>query len=567
MFVISMMSMHNIKSQQKEVEGIFVNLRVFHLVFSLFLIFISFGVFCCEDSPETNHDDKNDYGVTPQESFEEIIPNLMSKWSIPGGAVALVKDERLILAEGYGLADKEYNEIVVANSLFRIASVSKPITAVAVLKLYEDGLLSLDEKAFSILNDLEPPIGATVDDRIYEITIRDLLQHSGGWDRELSFDPMFMSREIAKAMGVQSPADTETIIRYMMGQPLDFSPGERYAYSNFGYCVLGRVIERVTGQSYEDFVIKNVLELMGITSMSIGHTLLEERVNGEVRYYDYPGAPLVQSVFPDIGESVSRPYGGFYLEAMDAHGGWIASVVDLMRFITAVDGHDVRPDFLQTSTLELMVSRPGLSNWENSDWYYALGWQIRPTGDDANWWHTGSLPGTVSIIVRSYHGLAWTALFNSRPFNQSTFIGELDNALWQAVNNITNWPSHDLFENYPALHLYARNKDFMEIREFERLEIEKRVMEEIPMLMERARISPHQVNGEMRGFKITKLPENSILLELGIYRNDIIEEINNIQINDFETLLSLLSKLRSENRFEVAIKRNGRLIHLLYILK
>jgi len=447
MVEISMMSVDNGKLQQKKAKGISMKPRAFHLIFSLFLIFISFSVLCCKSITETNHDDSADYGVTPQEAFQEIIPDLLSNWNIPGGAIALVKDERLILAKGYGQADKEDNKIVVPGSLFRIASISKPITAVAVLKLYEDGLFSFDEKAFNILNDLEPPQGATVDNRIYDITIRDLLQHSGGWDRELSFDPMFMSREIAEAMGVQSPADAETIIRYMKGQPLDFSPGERYAYSNFGYCVLGRIIERVTGQSYEDFVKKNVLEPMGITSMSIGHTLLEDRTDGEVRYYDYPGAFPVQSVFPGIEELVLWPYGGFYLEAMDAHGGWIASVVDLMRFVTAVDEHDVRPDFLQPSTIELMVSRPELSNWENSSWYYALGWLIRPTGDDANWWHNGSLPGTVGIIVRSYHGLAWAGLFNSRPYNWGTFMGELDNALWEAVNDITEWPSHDLFEN------------------------------------------------------------------------------------------------------------------------
>jgi len=447
MLEISIMSMDNSKLQQEEIKAVIIKLRGLHLIFPLFLILICFIVFSCNESIETDNSNSTVFSFTPQESFQEIIPDLMSKWGIPGGAVALVKDERLILAEGYGQADQLDNKIVVPESLFRIASVSKPITAVAVLKLYEDGLLDLDEKAFNILNDLEPPQGATVDDRIYDITIRDLLQHSGGWDRALSFDPMFMSREIAEAMGVQSPAEAETIIRYMKGQPLDFSPGERYAYSNFGYCVLGRIIERVTGQSYEDFVKKTVLEPMGITSMSIGHTLLEDRADGEVRYYDHAGAFPVQSVFPGIEELVLWPYGGFYLEALDAHGGWIASVVDLMRFVTAVDEHDVRPDFLQPSTIELMVSRPELSNWENSSWYYALGWLIRPTGDDANWWHNGSLPGTVGIIVRSYHGLAWAGLFNSRPYNWGTFMGELDNALWEAVNDITEWPSHDLFEN------------------------------------------------------------------------------------------------------------------------
>jgi len=188
-----------------------------------------------------------------------------------------------------------------------------------------------------------------------------------------------------------------------------------------------------------------VLEPMGITSMRIGHTLLEDRADGEVRYYDYSGP--TQSVFPDIDELVYWPYGRYYIEAMDSHGGWIASVVDLMRFVTAVDKHDVRPDFLQASTIELMVARPELSDWEHSVGYYALGWGVNPRGGDADWDHGGQLPGSSSLIVRSYHGFAWAALFNSSPSDFDTFYGELKNALWEAVNRITEWPSHDLFEN------------------------------------------------------------------------------------------------------------------------
>ncbi len=158
--------------------------------------------------------------------------------------------------------------------------------------------------------------------------------------------------------------------------------------------------------------------------MSIGHTLLGDRADGEVRYYDYSGAVPVQSVFPDIIELVFRPYGAYYIEAMDSHGGWIAFVVDLMRFVTAVDKHDVRPDFLQPSTIELMLSRPELSDWENSSWYYALGWFVTPRGDGADWAHSGHLQGTVGIIVRANNGLAWASLFNSAPYDMDTFGGE-----------------------------------------------------------------------------------------------------------------------------------------------
>lgn len=428
-----------------------MKLRAIQLVFFVVLFAIVFGISPCDESTGSSSNIYADQGITPIESFRTVIPDLISKWNIPGGAVALVKDERLVMAEGYGLADKENVHSVTPESLFRIGSISKPITAIAVLKLYEEGLLSLDDKAFEIIDDLQLPGGSVVDTRIYDITIRDLLQHSGGWDPEVSlFYPMFRSQEIAEAMGVQAPANAETIIRFMMDQPLDFTPGTRYAYSNFGYCVLGRIIERVTGESYEDFVKTQVLKPIGITQMCIGHTLLKDRMYREVHYYDYPGAPLVQSVFPEIKELVPQPYGGFYQEALDSCGGWIASIIDLMRFITSVDGHNVRSDILKSSTIKLMVSRPELSDWENTASYYGMGWHVRPVGDEANWWHEGGIPGTICFIVRFYSGIAYVALFNSRPFNTSSFIYEFYNALDHAINGITEWPSYDLFENYPT---------------------------------------------------------------------------------------------------------------------
>ena len=93
----------------------------------------------------------------------------------------------------------------------------------------------------------EPKKGAKFDRRWREVTIHQLLQHTGGWDRDKSFDPMFHNNQICEELKIPSPALQKDIIRYMVRQPLDFNPGERYAYSNFGYCLLGRVIEKVTG--------------------------------------------------------------------------------------------------------------------------------------------------------------------------------------------------------------------------------------------------------------------------------------------------------------------------------
>ncbi len=386
--------------------------------------------------------------VPSMASFDRIIPELMTKWRMPGGAVAVVKDERLVLARGYGFADQEVGQPVQPDSRFRIASLSKPITAAAILKLVEEGKLNLDARAVQMLADLQPPQGAKVDTRIYDVTIRQLLQHAGGWDRSKSFDPMFLSAKIARAVGAPAPANAETLIRYMLGQPLQFVPGTQYAYSNFGYCLLGRLIEKVSGQRYEDFVQTKVLKPIGVTRMRLGHTLLKDRAEGEVRYYDFREAPLAQSVFPDVNEAVPQPYGGFYIEAMDSHGGWVASTIDLMRFLTAIDGSSKRPDILHPATVHLMVSRPAPPLWVGSPYYYGMGWLVRPTKGDANWWHGGSLPGTSTFMVRSYHGLAWVALFNSRPADWETFMKELDHGLWQAIDQVLEWPTHDLFAQY-----------------------------------------------------------------------------------------------------------------------
>jgi len=179
--------------------------------------------------------------------------------------------------------------------------------------------------------------------------------------------------------------------------------------------------------------------------MRVGRTVRKFRADGEAAYYDFPGSWMSSSVFPFIRDSVALPDGGFYLEAMDAHGGWIASVVDLMRFLTAVDGRSRRRGFLKPEMIAEMTARPPLAEYRDASTYYALGWQVRPHGNDANWWHTGSLDGSAAIMVRVPNGLAWAALFNSLPFDADAFLAELDRALWKAVEGVTAWPRGDLF--------------------------------------------------------------------------------------------------------------------------
>ena len=159
------------------------------------------------------------------------------------------------------------NEPVQPESMFRIASVSKPLTAVAILRLAELDRLDLDTPVRNLLPDLQPAPDTPdekLDPRWQHVTVRQLLQHTGGWDSAASFDPMFRSPRFRRIVGISGPADSRAVIRYMLARPLDFNPGEKYAYSNFGYCLLGRVIEAAAHSSYNEALQKLVLEPCGM---------------------------------------------------------------------------------------------------------------------------------------------------------------------------------------------------------------------------------------------------------------------------------------------------------------
>jgi N-acyl-D-amino-acid deacylase len=385
-------------------------------------------------------------------SYDQIIPDLMQKHAIPGGAVAVMRDGKLIYARGFGYADVANKTPVQPDALFRLASVSKPITSAAIMKLVEEGKLALDDRVAPFIAHLTPAPGAAVDPRWEQITVRHLLNHTGGWDRDKpngGFDPMFRPAIAAAAVNAPAPASAETVIRYMKGMPLDFDPGQKFVYSNFGYAILGRVIERLSGMPYEDYVRARVLQPVGANRTRVGKTRMSEALAGEVKYYlpGEPGlglsAPLVPSVFPGEGP-VPVNYGGFYVEAMDSHGGWVSSTVDLLRFVGGVDGRANRPDILSAALVAEMTSNG--SALCGGACRYAGGWLVRPTQGDATWSHGGSLPGTTTILVRSYHNFSWVALFNARAGN--SFDAELDAALWNALAGVTSFPAHDLFSTF-----------------------------------------------------------------------------------------------------------------------
>ncbi len=124
--------------------------------------------------------------------FDAAMTQLLHEWNLPGGSLAVSHNGHILLMRGYGFANKETNAPVTPRTRFRLGSLAKPITAVAVLTLIEEGRLGLDDKILPLLGELSPAPAAIRDPRIYNITVRHLLQHSGGFDRKTSGDPVFM---------------------------------------------------------------------------------------------------------------------------------------------------------------------------------------------------------------------------------------------------------------------------------------------------------------------------------------------------------------------------------------
>jgi N-acyl-D-amino-acid deacylase len=300
----------------------------------------------------------------------------------------------------------------------RIASISKPITAVAVLLLVEDGKLKLDDHAIDyLIRDKRFALPKDADPAWSRVTIRHLLQHSGGWDRDKSKDPMFELPAITRALELKQIARVPDVVRYQLSRPLDFEPGTEYRYSNFGYCLLGRVIEAASGQPYATFVTERILKPAGMTQTRLGKTRLSDRASDEAHYYTqtlktYPAVrDAADAAKSGKFELVQAPYGQFDLEVMDAHGAWTSTASDLVRFAIAIDS--ATKPLLKPDSLRQLKERPSCAGPEVETWY-GLGWNVRSIEglDRVSMWHIGKVSGSSTILVKRWDNFVWAVLFN-----------------------------------------------------------------------------------------------------------------------------------------------------------
>lgn len=373
-------------------------------------------------------------------AVDQMMRKFVREHQIPGASLAIMKDSELLYARAFGWADPEAKIAARPDSLYRIASISKPITAVAILQLVEAEKLRLDENPFTVIGLEEALRREGRDPRLANITIEQLLHHRAGWDRDQSFDPMFVFDRVRKHLGSEGPPTQKQIIRFMLDQPLDHDPGSQYAYSNFGYCLLGRVIEARSRMSYEQYVQLKVLIPLGISSMRMGRSLPEQAWTNEVRYLDGKGRTRFAAVDPSRRVSICYAHDQ---EVMDAHGGWVATATDLARFAAAfADAKE--PQLLRPSTVEQMWAPP--VGAKPPAWY-GMGWSVRDIGEGRrNTWHSGLLTGgTSTLLVRRHDGYTWAVLFNTDRSRSNGLVlaGQIDPLVHRAVNRVPRWNPED----------------------------------------------------------------------------------------------------------------------------
>jgi N-acyl-D-amino-acid deacylase len=400
------------------------------------------------------------------EQFAEVdswLQTFLTENQVPGGSLAIAVDGQLKLVRGYGYADRETQQPVQPDALFRIASVSKPITAVAVLQLVDRGKLRLDDKIIDVLQ-LRQQSSRSADDYDpwwNEITVAHLLTHSGGWDRDRSGDPMFLNKHISQWLAASMPVSHAHVIEYQFLRRLDFVPGERYAYSNFGYCLLGRAVERVGGLPYEKYVQQHIFAPRGITSARIGESLASERAEGEVKYYTVDQYRAEAVVGSELGAEVPGQYGGWDHRLLDAHGGWIMSSGDLVKFglgldiannptanqapannTVAVENRLLRP----TSTASLFTAHLPLQNSAAAAMPgYGYGWVVTQLDDSPLVFHNGALPCTGALLARLGDRIWFAVLLNQGRSRDGRWLAaglerELGRRIGQAVPSNRSCP-------------------------------------------------------------------------------------------------------------------------------
>ena len=382
------------------------------------------------------------------DDLDDLVYDLMDNSEYDGVTVGVARDGKMIFADGYGEWGKK---TLHESAVMPISSISKVFTAVAVLQLVEQGELELNAKVFGkdgILQQLKPVEGVPRDRRVHDITVEHLLRHSAGWDQEKGpvYDPMlnklFLQRghkavNITKAMKTNGYLSQVDIIRFMLSTPLDYTPGARSKKSNFGYSVLGRVIETVTDIPYDEYVKKHVLVPCGMIHTRIGPRQSDEyTLNSEASAHGFGSemnSNLVQGVIDPI--------------VLDSTLGWYSNIFDLSRFMSCLLGTAPR-QLLSSQTVELMLAKPKHPAPQYDDAWRGIAFQVKR---DGSFWVDSDVHDNDVVL---YHKGPWGSPPHSVPFSRMTQgvtvvtlttnnrFKKLKSAMRRIVDSVNTWPQN-----------------------------------------------------------------------------------------------------------------------------
>lgn len=347
--------------------------------------------------------------------MDREIERFIGRWNIKGLSLAVTRNDSLLYAKGYGWADVEAGKKMSPTNIMRMASASKLVTAIAVMRLVEDGQLKLDSKVFGpdgILNDTIYT-NAIRDKRLFDVTIDNLLQHKGGFGLGAG-DPMFNTKDIISAKGLAGPPTNEELTQIVLGRKIAFTPGQGFRYSNFGYMLLSLVIERVTGKSYWDYVAEDVLHPAGCYRFRPATNYYAERNEDEVHYYG-PDTIAVEE-YNGSGRMVERVYGGSNVNGLMGAGGWCATASDLARLVAATDKYPHVSNIISNESIDSLTAYA-------KEGRVSRGWS--EIDEYGKWRRTGTLSSTHTLIERFPNGECWVMMTNSGVWTGHNFSRDM----------------------------------------------------------------------------------------------------------------------------------------------
>lgn len=339
------------------------------------------------------------------DGFDKIVKEYMTYWGLKGVSLSVMRNDSLLFAKGYGVADKDVP--MGPGHILRMASVSKLVTAVGIMVLQERGQLTLKDRVFGPGGILDDSIynAAISDSLYYKITVEDLLRHKAGFSKK-GGDPMFSTRWIMMQNRWREVPSKERLTVVQLKRPLAFEPGTWQDYSNYGYLALSMVIEKLSGMSYEEFIQENVLHPAGCVNFKMAGNYYADKHPDEVRYYVQKDDEPVEE-FNNSGRKVTRSYGGNNVSGLLGAGAWVGSTPELALLVASIDGRPEVPDIISEESVRAMTE------YFDPD-TFSLGWNdTKPTGE---WTRTGTFAGTSALVKYFPDGECWVFITNTSTY-------------------------------------------------------------------------------------------------------------------------------------------------------